>query len=305
MPATNENATFRSAAITHYGEPWTGLPDKIDYIAFARETCPTTQRIHYQTWAYAKKAMRLSGWKKIFPGDHIEQMRGTFAQNDAYCSKEGQLTCFGIKPMENGKKRSLAELCDAVVTAAESGQHLADIVTDAQHRQSYVQYHNGIDKLYNHTVTNKLRKVDRDFAPEVIYIWGPPGTYKTRYVHENEENVFSIPAADNYKWKNGYNGQDAVLYDNVTPKTVNPSQLLVEIDRYYTSVSTKGGIIGWRPKRIYITSVHSINEFAMSAGFSLPDEFKRRVTQIIDINVLLAQRAAWEEETAATAALMP
>lgn len=103
MPATNENAPFRGAAITHYHNPWTALPNKITYLAFGREVCPSTGRVHYQTWAYAAKAIRLSGWKKVFPGDHIEQMWGTFAQNDAYCSKESQLTTFGEKPMENGK----------------------------------------------------------------------------------------------------------------------------------------------------------------------------------------------------------
>jgi hypothetical protein len=74
--------------MTNFVETFENLPDNIQYLAFVQETCPTTNRIHYQTWAYASTAMKPTGWKKIFPGDHIEQMYGTFEQNDKYCSKQ-------------------------------------------------------------------------------------------------------------------------------------------------------------------------------------------------------------------------
>lgn len=278
MPATTP---FRAACITHFGQPWTQLPDGIQYIAFGKETCPTTQREHYQTWAYAKVAMRLTGWKKVFPGDHIEQMRGTFAENDTYCSKESELTTFGEKPMGNGKKRSLADLCTRVTEAAQAGEPLCDVVTETDNQATYVQYHNGIDKLYKHVVTAKLRKVDKDFAPEVIYVFGAPGTGKSRYVRERDPEVFMVPVSDKYKWHDGYSGEDAVLYENVSLKNIDPDQLLVEIDRYYTQVSVKGGFVGWRPKRIYITSVYPLEFFANEAGFSHPQEFIRRVTRTV------------------------
>ena len=79
MPETNKNSTFRAAAITHFVAVWRESPPKIQYIAFAEETFPTTGRKHFQTWAYASKPMRLTGWKKTFPGGRIEYMRGAFA----------------------------------------------------------------------------------------------------------------------------------------------------------------------------------------------------------------------------------
>lgn len=288
QPVTNKpvtkNATFRAAAITHYGEPWDSLPDKIQYIAFAKETCPTTQRIHYQTWAYASNTMRLTQWKKIFPGDHIEQMRGTFADNDKYCSKEGEMVTFGTRPMGNGKKRSLEDLCQSVTEAAESGTYLSQVVALPENQSTFVQYHNGIQKLFNHVVTNKLLRVDKDFAPEVIYIYGEPGSGKSRYVREQDSGVFDIPEDDSYKWKDGYSGQDAVLYENVSLTNIKcPERLLKEIDRYYIQVPVKGGFIGWRPKRIYITSVYPPELFANGVGFSKPSEFLRRVTRTLKL----------------------
>lgn len=283
MPAT-ENAPFRGAVITHYGDPFEHLPEKIQYLAYAQETCPTTKRIHYQTWSYAKVAMRLSGWKKIFPGDHIEQMRGTFDQNDTYCSKENEMTKLGLRPMGNGQKRSLEDLCHMVVDAAENGIMLCDIVTIPENRATFVQYNGGVQKLFNHTVTAKLRRVDKDFAPEVIYIYGEPGTGKSRYVREKDPDVFDIPEDDSYKWKDGYSGQDAVVYENMSVGNLKcPERLLKEIDRYFIQVPVKGGYIGWRPKRIYITSVYLPEHFADQAGFSKPSEFLRRVTQRVEI----------------------
>lgn len=275
------NVTFRAAAITHFGEPWTEPPAGIQYLAFAEEICPGTHRKHYQTWAYASKPMRLTGWKKAFPKDHIEQMRGTFAQNDKYCSKQGKLIELGTRPMGNGQRRDLSDLAHAVTEAGLTGKRLSSVVTEEENRATFVQFHSGITQLYRHAVTEKLRKIHKDFAPQVIYIQGKPGSGKTRYVYEEEPEVFRVPDHDGYKWKDGYSGEQAVLYDNITIKNcTRPETLLQEIDRYFIQVPVKGGYIGWRPERIYITSVYDIETFANEAGFSDPREFLRRVTLI-------------------------
>jgi hypothetical protein len=118
-------------------------------------------------------------------------------------------------------------------------------------------------------------------APEVIYIYGPPGSGKTRYVRDLEPNIYDCPEDDQYKWKDGYSGEDAVLYDNIRTDNIKPTRLLKEIDRYFIQVPIKGGYIGWRPKRIYITSIHPLIVFANESGFSDPREFTRRVTQTV------------------------
>lgn len=280
MPVTTENATFRTATFT-----WNNhrnidtLHEKLQYVAFGHEIAPTTGTPHLQGWAYAKNSMRLTQWKKVLPGAHIEAMRGTFADNDAYCSKESKLFKLGEKPMGNGKRRDLEQLSHAVVEAAFGGKRLSAVVTEEENRATYVQYHNGITNLYRHAVTEKLRKIEKDFAPEVHYISGAPGTGKTRYVYDQEPDIYRVPDHDGYKWKDGYAGEEAVLYDNISVKNcTRPETLLQEIDRYFIQVPVKGGYIGWRPKRIYITSVYPLEIFAMEAGFSLPSEFTRRVT---------------------------
>lgn len=286
QPVTNkpvtENATFRACCFT-----WNNhlqideLPLKFKYLAYSNEIAPTTGTPHLQGWAYAKNSMRLTAWKKELPGAHIEQMHGTFAQNDVYCSKVNQLIELGERPMGNGQRRDLADLSHVVVEAGMTGKRLSSIVCEEENRATYVQFHNGITNLYRHAVTEKLRKVDKDFAPEVIYIHGQPGTGKTRYVYDQEPDIYNIPEQDGYKWKDNYAGEDAVLYDNMSLKNcTRPDALLREIDRYFIQVPVKGGYIGWRPKRIYITSCLDPETFSENAGFTLAREFTRRITAI-------------------------
>jgi len=288
QPATSKPATsipFRGACFTLNNpkpDDLSELPEKLCYLAYAHEIAPRTGTPHLQGWAYARTAMRLSAWIKILPRAHIEVMRGSFTQNDAYCSKSNELIEFGEKPMGNGKKRTLENLAHSVVEAGMTGKRISEVVTEEENRATFVQYHTGITTLYRHAVTEKLRKVDKDFAPEVIYIHGVPGSGKTRWVYEEEPDVYRVPTHDGYKWKDGYAGEEAVLYDNISiTNCTRPETILTEIDRYFIQVPVKGGYIGWRPKRIYITSVHEIDTFSEQAGFTVPTEFTRRVTRII------------------------
>lgn len=282
VPATSTGPPFRAACLTIFRvDEYHELPDGLSYFAYGREVCPTTGTHHLQAWAYSARAKRLTAWKKLFPTAHIEQMRGTFAQNDQYCSKQNALTCFGEKPMENGKKRCLETLVNEVISGAEAGKPLHEIVCDTDQQATFVQYHNGISKLHAMKVTNKLARVDKNFAPEVFYVHGEPGSGKTRWVREQDPDVYDVPQDDSYKWKDGYCGQDAVLYDNVSVSNIkSPERLLKEIDRYFIQVQIKGGFTGWRPKRIYITSVYQLEHFAEQVGFSKPSEFIRRITQV-------------------------
>lgn len=286
MPATNENVPFRASCLTIYQvEDYYELPDGLTYFAYGHETCPTTGRDHLQAWAYSTRAKRLSAWKKLFPTAHIEQMRGSFAQNDKYCSKQDELTEFGERPMENGKKRTLADLAEEVTKGAEEGKPLRDIIMEGDQQSTFVQYHGGITKLHAMAVNYKLSKVDKDFAPEVIYVHGEPGSGKSRWVREQDPDVYDVPEDDSYKWKDGYSGQDAVVYENVSVNNIkHPERLLKEIDRYFIQVPVKGGFTGWRPKRIYITTVYRLEHFAEQVGFSKPSEFTRRVTRIVNLD---------------------
>ena len=97
-------------------------------------------------------------WREAFPGAHIEEMKGNFRQNEAYCSKEGTYTELGIKPMENGKKRSLAEMKEEL----DKGEIPVEVATKNDRMFStYLQYRSGL-KEYAQYIREKKLKTNRD-----------------------------------------------------------------------------------------------------------------------------------------------
>jgi len=279
MPAPQ----YRLVVVTDFREQfvkdgYTELPDGVQFLAWGLETCPTTGKMHNQTYAYGKKMTEVK-WRSIFKPAHVEIMRGNLVQNEAYCSKEKNFKKLGQEPMGSGHRRDLAamqELCDKIAP----GQTIMDLATDGDNFSVCVQYKRGLEEY----VANKRRRlVQNDHsAPEVIFICGKPGTGKTRYVRELERELYDVPSG---QWRDNYCLQEAVLYDNLEPSSITDrSHFLKEIDRYPIQVPVKGGFTTWKPKRIYITSVCSSEAFAYH--FRDPNEWRRRITTVKDMDTI-------------------
>lgn len=56
--------------------------EKLKYIVFQKEVCPTTQRVHYQGYLQLKDPARVAGVKKVLgdEGAHVERRKGTHAE---------------------------------------------------------------------------------------------------------------------------------------------------------------------------------------------------------------------------------
>lgn len=254
------------------------LPEQVQYIAWGHEICPDTQRAHLQVFAYGEK-MTVKRWANLFGNSHVEPMMGSFRSNELYCSKESSLKELGVKPMHNGAKRCLVDVTDAVLREPQRAP-VEMAIDDPSLAPIYVQYGRGLERL-GHAALNRLLRQRTD-APQVIHVYGPPGSGKTRYVHDLESELFDVPASDDYKWRDGYHGHDAVLFDNVeTISYASRGRFLKDIDRYYIQVPVKGGFVGWRPRRIYITSLSPPDVFARQ--FQDPREYLRRVTSVVDV----------------------
>lgn len=277
-PATNENFTFRGAHITSYRDGWTSLPEGVQFIAWGDEICPSTGRAHKQCFAYAKKARRLTGWKKIFPGDHIEPIQGSFAQNEAYCSKENSYHKLGEPPLANGLHYGM-QLVKRKAESIAPGETAMDIAEDPECFSEVMRCTNSIEKYISHC---RHKMVKRDFTPpEVIYIYGPPGSGKTKYVYDTEQSPFRVPDVHG-SWRDGYALDEAVVFNNIeSGRLTRRSDFLEQIDRYPISVPVKGGFTWWKPRRIYITSLETPEQFA--SVFQDPREFTRRLTKVIHL----------------------
>lgn len=98
------------------------LPD-VRYVAFAKETGESGTP-HLQGFIGFKVGKRFPAVKKIFPGAHIEQMRGSFDQNLLYVSKEGgQVFISGTPPMKKSIQ-GMAIIGRAYASMRESGDYV-------------------------------------------------------------------------------------------------------------------------------------------------------------------------------------
>jgi len=125
--------------------------NNIQFVGYGVETCPETKKMHHQGWLYcstdAKKSFK--AWKKLFAKlglekMHFEQMKGSFAQNTAYVSKEGTLIEIGVKPMENGKKRKLLEFKEAI----DEGKNVLEIADSPSLFGTFLQYRSGLIYIF-------------------------------------------------------------------------------------------------------------------------------------------------------------
>lgn len=94
--------SFRAAVLEeHNGMPeWDDVMHKVNYFAYAQETCPTTGKKHFRGFAYSKSKMWLTTWQQLFPTAHIEKMLGSFEGDERYKSNKGQLVEFGERPSQ-------------------------------------------------------------------------------------------------------------------------------------------------------------------------------------------------------------
>lgn len=245
--------------------------ERIKYFTGQFEICPTTNKKHFQGYIEMKNPIGLSGLKKYLNNDqiHLEERKGNQKQAIAYVTKAETSTGERIEEGKKGEQGRRTDLERAIEMIKEK-KKINEIIDEIPHMIRY-------DK---HLERYREREVEpRNFQTEVYTLIGEPGTGKTRYVYENETDIYTVPeASSGTQYFNGYTGQEAVLIDDFNGN-IRYHLLLQLLDRYPMLVNTKGGVVNWRPKRVYITSNKAVDEWYAQDCKAL----KRRITRSIDI----------------------
>lgn len=216
----------------------------------------------------AKSRFELLG----FMGYHIEAAKGTAEQNILYCTKGGDSYEGGVRPpVKQGKRTDLDTVCDRI-KAGDTMDKLID-----QFPSQVVKYRHGFEFLI------QAQQPRRFFKTEVWWLHGPTGSGKSRWAWNKEPTAYM--KVSSHKWWSGYIGQESVIMDDFRPTKEMPFAFILNLfDRYPLSVETKGGMVEFVAKRIYVTSPFSVEETCDQLewlGMEQRNQLIRRVDHVI------------------------
>lgn len=249
------------------------------YCIFQREKGHETGTEHFQVFISFTIAKRFSTIKSYFPTAHIEACKGSNVQCRDYCCKSDTRVSGPYEIGQFVEERSrtdisnFIELCqlgasDVEIAKLYPSLYLKSLDKISKIRQSYV----GDEFL------NKLRDVD------VTYIYGLPGTGKTRYIYDNYKfGEFYHTSVYNNSTFDGYNGQDVLVLDEFSGK-INIELMNRLLDRYPFELPARFANKVACYTKVYIVSNFKITELykdEQSSKRILFDAFLRRVRKIV------------------------
>lgn len=243
------------------------LEQDFKYLVFQLEKCPESGREHYQGYVELKKQSRLKALKKwLGEKVHFEARKGTAQEAADYCKKE-ESRIDGYWESGTISKPGKRSDLDAVKRAIDEGATEVEVAD---------QFFGTWCRNYRAFARYKRLKTEskEDCLKEVSCFWGDAGTGKTRAVYEKEGyEIYSKPDGP---WFDGYEGQDVVLFDDYTGDLPS-GQFLKLLDRYPMKVPVKGDFVNWTPKRIYLTSNLSPEEWYPNASAATHAAIRRRI----------------------------
>lgn len=210
----------------------------LNYLVSAKEKCPETGRIHIHTYVQFTGCIQLKA-EKCYTA-HIDRMKGTPQQCDAYVRKDGDII------EEYGQFRKVG------------GQTIKDVkaMTKEDREDLGVQYYNIVNKI-NQFESNKLNAKTAYKQMTVLYFWGPSGCGKTRsameYIAEHGGEYDEVKFVNGF-W-NGIGECDIALYDDFRDSHMKPSEFINFIDYYVHNLNIKGGNVKNHYHTILITSI--------------------------------------------------
>lgn len=191
---------------------------------------------HLQIYFQLPSRMRLTAVRELLPRAHLEVARGSAAQNIEYCSKDGVVTSVG-EPRHQGERTDLDTVRN---DAAENGMRHVTRWANCQQMRVAEKF-----LTYN--------EEPRDWKPHVTWLYGPPGSGKTRRAHALTSEDRYIKSSSS-KWWDGYDGQTDVIIDDFRESWCPLQELLALLDRYEHRVEFKGGTRQFLARNIVVTS---------------------------------------------------
>ena len=157
---------------------WRRTPEfDCKFLAYQREQCPETGRLHWQGYVCFANPMGLKGVKRFLPTAHWEVRRGSHEDALDYVTKErtrvqGTSPVIRGEPPKQGKRSDLEDFTRAAIGGATDRELLDDFPV------SFLRYGRALGGIRLACLE------DRSWKTITIVLHGPTGCGKSRWAHE-------------------------------------------------------------------------------------------------------------------------
>lgn len=257
---TLNNYTEEEELTLYNHEAWT-------YIVIGKEV-GSEGTPHLQGYGELKSRRQMKFLKTISIRCHWEKLKSTAIAASNYCKKDGVWSERGTLSInESGKK----ELCEWIKFIQEKNMRemlaAPPNISTIKVMEKYLTY----------------CEKERNYKPEVTWIWGASGCGKSRMAQD-------LAGTDAYwkdgeKWWDGYDSHESVILDDFRASNMKFNYLLRLLDRYPMRVEVKGGYRQMISKKIFVTTiVHPQNVYQLGDNDEPIKQLIRRIDNIIEAN---------------------
>lgn len=240
--------------------------EKIKYLIYGVETCPTTGRTHLQGYTVfndkisRKQAIGFLNFPDTIATNAIKpRYEGSSHEACvAYCRKgdKKNAICIDDGPTpepeprkifewgayEQGKRSDIVRAKEMVL-AGESMRAIT-LETTSYQAGKYAEF------------LMKYHEQPRDWMPNVYWYFGATGSGKSK-VAWDEATRDAWPANKTGEWFDGYDGHEKIVIEELRGNWCAFSEMLRLLDRYPCAVYVKGGKRQFKPREIWITSPYA------------------------------------------------
>lgn len=172
-------------------------------------------------------------------------MKGTFKENEDYCSKQASMTHFGEPFIGKGGRTDRNELYGMLKSGSQD-QELMEADFSA-----YNRFHKGINDY------RSLQRPTRVDPFELYLFFGEPGCGKTEFaIQQLGPEYYRLPVSDKLWLTPSCTGKKFMLLDEFRGRASKASlaNMLQMFDKYPIECEKKGGFCWWMPSVIIITT---------------------------------------------------